>query len=63
VRGSQNAPFNGVPKEPTQAEIAANSNRPAEQLATLRQGSVPGTLSQPGVGGLSSLAGLLGLPG
>jgi phospholipid/cholesterol/gamma-HCH transport system substrate-binding protein len=63
VRGSQNAPFNGVPKPPSQAEIAANANRPAEQLATLRQGSVPGTLSQPGVGGLSSLAGLLGLPG
>ncbi len=62
VRGSQNAPFNGVPQPPTQAEIAANANRPAEQLAALRQGSVPGTLSQPGIG-LGSLAGLLGLPG
>jgi phospholipid/cholesterol/gamma-HCH transport system substrate-binding protein len=62
VRGSQNAPFNGVPQPPTQAEIAANANRPAEQLAALRQGSVPGTLSQPGLS-LSSLAGLLGLPG
>jgi phospholipid/cholesterol/gamma-HCH transport system substrate-binding protein len=62
VRGSQNAPFNGVPQPPTQAQIAANANRPAEQLAALRQGSVPGTLSQPGLS-LASLAGLLGLPG
>lgn len=62
VRGSQNAPFNGVPQPPTDAQIAANANRPAEQLAALRQGSVPGTLSQPGIG-LGSLAGLLGLPG
>jgi phospholipid/cholesterol/gamma-HCH transport system substrate-binding protein len=62
VRGSQNAPFNGVPQPPTRAELDANANRPAEQLAALRQGSVPGTLSQPGIG-LGSLAGLLGLPG
>jgi phospholipid/cholesterol/gamma-HCH transport system substrate-binding protein len=62
VRGSQNAPFNGVPQPPTQAQINANANRPAEQLAALRQGSVPGTVSQPGFS-LSSLAGLLGLPG
>jgi len=62
VRGSQNAPFNGVPQPPTQAQINANANRPAEQLAALRQGSMPGTVSQPGFS-LPSLAGLLGLPG
>jgi phospholipid/cholesterol/gamma-HCH transport system substrate-binding protein len=62
VRGSQNAPFNGVPKQPSQADIAANSNRSQEQLAALAAGSVPGTVSQPGLGGLSSLATLLGLP-
>jgi phospholipid/cholesterol/gamma-HCH transport system substrate-binding protein len=56
VRGSQNAPFNGVPQVPTEAQIAANSNRPAEQLAAMRQGSLPGTVTQPGI------AGLLGLP-
>jgi phospholipid/cholesterol/gamma-HCH transport system substrate-binding protein len=62
VRGSQNAPFNGVPKQVTPQDVSANANRPAEQLAALRQGSVPGTLSQPGLS-MSSLAGLLGLPG
>ena len=62
VRGSQNAPFNGVPKQVTPQEISANANRPAEQLAALRQGSLPGTLSQPGLS-LASLAGLFGLPG
>ncbi|HEV8560077.1 MAG TPA: MCE family protein [Actinophytocola sp.] len=61
VRGSQNAPFNGIPKEPSQAEIAANANRPQEQLAGLARGSLPGTVSQPGIGGLASLASLLGL--
>jgi phospholipid/cholesterol/gamma-HCH transport system substrate-binding protein len=61
VRGSQNAPFNGIPKEPSQAEIAANANRPQEQLAGLARGSLPGTVSQPGIGGLATLASLLGL--
>ena len=61
VRGSQNAPFNGVPKEPSQADISANANRPQEQLAELARGSVPGTVSQPGLTSLASLAALLGL--
>lgn len=61
VRGSQNAPFNGIPKEPSQAEIAANANRPQEQLAGFARGSLPGTVSQPGIGGLATLASLLGL--
>jgi phospholipid/cholesterol/gamma-HCH transport system substrate-binding protein len=56
VRGSQNAPFNGVPQMPSDAQIAANANRPAEQLAELRQGSLPGTVSQPGIAGLLGLA-------
>ncbi|HEV2778031.1 MAG TPA: MlaD family protein [Actinophytocola sp.] len=60
VRGSQNAPFNGVPREPSQAEIAANADRPREQLAELARRSVPGTLSEPGLSPLS-LASLLGL--
>jgi phospholipid/cholesterol/gamma-HCH transport system substrate-binding protein len=60
VRGSQNAPFNGVPKEPSQSDISANSNRPQEQLAALAAGSVPGTVSQPGLAP-ASLASLLGL--
>ena len=62
VRGSQNAPFNGVPKQVTPQEISANAGRPAEQLAALRQGSLPGSLSQPGLS-LASFASLLGLPG
>jgi phospholipid/cholesterol/gamma-HCH transport system substrate-binding protein len=62
VRGSQNAPFNGVPRPPSQADIAANANRPQEQLAELARRSVPGTLAEPGTGPLS-LASLLGLPG
>jgi phospholipid/cholesterol/gamma-HCH transport system substrate-binding protein len=61
VRGAQNAPFNGVPKQPSQSDLAANANRSQEQLAQLARGSVPGTVSQPGLGGLASLAALLGL--
>jgi phospholipid/cholesterol/gamma-HCH transport system substrate-binding protein len=60
VRGSQNAPFNGVARPPTQQQIDANANRPAEQLAELARGSVPGTVTQPSIG-LASFAGLLGL--
>jgi phospholipid/cholesterol/gamma-HCH transport system substrate-binding protein len=60
VRGSQNAPFNGVARPPTQQQVDANANRPAEQLAELAKGSVPGTVTQPSIG-LASLAGLLGL--
>jgi phospholipid/cholesterol/gamma-HCH transport system substrate-binding protein len=62
VRGSQNAPFNGVPKQPSQADIAANADRPAEQVAELAANSVPGTVGRPGLAPVS-LASLLGLPG
>ncbi|CRK60069.1 MCE-family protein Mce1F [Alloactinosynnema sp. L-07] len=62
VRGSQNAPYGGKPVAPSQDQIAANENRGAEELATMAQNSIPGTLTQPGLGGLTSLAGLLGLP-
>ncbi|HEU5469582.1 MAG TPA: MlaD family protein [Actinophytocola sp.] len=61
VRGSQNAPFNGVPKTPSQADIAANAGRPQEQVAGLARGSLPGTVTQPGIEGLRSLAQMLGL--
>ncbi|MBM7770367.1 phospholipid/cholesterol/gamma-HCH transport system substrate-binding protein [Actinokineospora baliensis] len=63
VRGSQNAPFGGKPVQPTPQDLAANQNRPAQQLADMAQNSIPGTLTQPGTGGLASLAGLLGLGG
>ncbi|GLZ39981.1 MlaD family protein [Actinokineospora sp. NBRC 105648] len=61
VRGSQNAPFGGKPVEPTAEELAASQNRSQEQLAAMAQNSVPGTVTQPGIGGLADLAGLLGL--
>lgn len=62
VRGSQNAPYNGVPQLPSDAEVAANSGRAAEELAALRatQG-MPSVLQSPGVS-LASLGALLGLP-
>ncbi|GAA3019400.1 MCE family protein [Actinokineospora globicatena] len=63
VRGSQNAPFGGKPVQPTPQDLAANRDRPAQQLADMAQNSIPGTLTQPGIGGLASLAGLLGLGG
>lgn len=63
VRGSQNAPYNGVPQLPSDAEVAANSGRSAEELAALRatQG-LPSVLQSPGVS-LTSLGALIGLPG
>jgi phospholipid/cholesterol/gamma-HCH transport system substrate-binding protein len=61
VRGSQNAPFNGVPKEPTPAQIAANADRPQEQVAGLARRSLPGTVTEPGLSPFS-IASLLGLP-
>jgi phospholipid/cholesterol/gamma-HCH transport system substrate-binding protein len=56
VRGSQNAPFNGVPKTPTPQ--SGQSSATAQAAPT----TVPGTLGQPGlVGGRTTLASLLGL--
>ncbi len=63
VRGSQNAPYNGVPQLPTDAEVAANSGRSAEELASLRAAQgMPSVVASPGVS-LNTLGALLGLPG
>ncbi|PPK69514.1 MCE family protein [Actinokineospora auranticolor] len=63
VRGSQNAPFGGKPVQPTPDELAANRDRPAEELAELARGSVPGAIAEPGVHPVGSLGQLLGLGG
>ncbi|MBN9745403.1 MULTISPECIES: MCE family protein [unclassified Amycolatopsis] len=60
VRGSQNAPYNGVPVQPSQQDIAANQNRPAQQLQEQRDAQVPGVVGSPGVS-LNSMGSLLGL--
>ena len=61
VRGAQNAPYNGVPVAPTNGDVAANANRPAEELADERNTrGVPGIVGSPGVS-LTSLGSLLGL--
>ncbi|MEU6641028.1 MlaD family protein [Saccharomonospora sp. NPDC046836] len=60
VRGSQNAPYNGVPTAPTAQQVQANSNRDEEELASLR--GVPGVAGSPGLS-ITSLGQLLGLPG
>ncbi|WP_424189928.1 MCE family protein [Actinokineospora sp. G85] len=63
VRGSQNAPFGGAPQRPSDAEIAANSERSREQLAEMAAASLPGTIGRSGSASPPTLAGLLGLPG
>jgi phospholipid/cholesterol/gamma-HCH transport system substrate-binding protein len=61
VRGSQNAPFNGVPVIPTGGQVSANAGRSAQELADqARLQSVPGVAGSPGVS-LASLGQLLGL--
>ncbi|EHR59400.1 MCE family protein [Saccharomonospora cyanea] len=40
VRGSQNAPFNGVPVAPTEQQVQANSDRDSEQLEFLRRSAL-----------------------
>ncbi|WP_020662822.1 MCE family protein [Amycolatopsis benzoatilytica] len=62
VRGSQNAPYNGVPVQPSQQDIAANQNRPAQQLQEQRDAQVPGIVGSPGTS-LNSMGALLGLAG
>ncbi|CRK59551.1 MCE-family protein Mce1F [Alloactinosynnema sp. L-07] len=56
VRGSQNAPYGGKPKEIPAAPVAA-PGRPAPAFP------LPGTVGMPGLPGLPSLAALLGLSG
>ncbi|MTD57755.1 MlaD family protein [Amycolatopsis pithecellobii] len=60
VRGSQNAPYNGVPTAPDQQQLDQNANRPQQQLA--EQAATPGVAGSPAVS-LNSLAALLALPG
>lgn len=52
VRGSQNAPFNGVPDYPTDEELSQNANRDQESLQDQRK-----------LDGVPDLTDLLGLPG
>jgi phospholipid/cholesterol/gamma-HCH transport system substrate-binding protein len=60
VRGAQNAPYGGVPVAPSDSDVAANANRPAQELADQRNQQVPGVVGSPGVS-LTSLGALLGL--
>ncbi|WP_236789522.1 MCE family protein [Amycolatopsis sp. GM8] len=60
VRGSQNAPFNGVPTVPNQQQVDQNADRPQQQLAELS--ATPGVAGSPPVS-INSLASLLALPG
>jgi len=60
VRGSQNAPYNGVPVKPTEQQVEDNSTRDEEELASLR--GTPGVAGAPGVD-LTSLGQLAGLAG
>ncbi|MFJ9783923.1 MCE family protein [Amycolatopsis sp. NPDC101161] len=61
VRGAQNAPYGGVPVAPSDSDVSANANRPAQELADERDTrGVPGIVGSPGVS-LNSLGSLLGL--
>ena len=60
VRGAQNAPYNGVPVAPSQQQVSANSDRDDQALAAMR--GTPGVVGSPAVS-ITSLSGLLGLPG
>ncbi len=60
VRGSQNAPYNGVPQLPSDRQVESNSDRDSEQLATMR--GAPGIAGSPGMG-ITSMRQLLGLDG
>jgi phospholipid/cholesterol/gamma-HCH transport system substrate-binding protein len=61
VRGSQNAPYNGVPVIPSQSEVGANAGRSQQNLAEQHTGSLPGVVGGPGLT-ITSLGQLLGLP-
>jgi phospholipid/cholesterol/gamma-HCH transport system substrate-binding protein len=60
VRGAQNAPYGGVPVAPSDADVAANRNRPAQELADDRNAQVPGVVGSPGVT-MNTLPSLFGL--
>ncbi|WP_199434440.1 MCE family protein [Qaidamihabitans albus] len=59
VRGAQNAPYNGVPTEPSQEQVRQNASRDEEELASLR--GVPGVAGSQGLS-ITSLGQLMGLP-
>ncbi|WP_019818431.1 MCE family protein [Saccharomonospora saliphila] len=58
VRGSQNAPYNGVPTVPSEQQVESNSDRDSEQLAAMR--GAPGIAGSPGMS-ITSLRELVGL--
>ncbi|PRX43920.1 phospholipid/cholesterol/gamma-HCH transport system substrate-binding protein [Prauserella shujinwangii] len=59
VRGSQNAPYHGVPVAPSEEQVRANADRDEEELASRR--GVPGMAGSPGLN-IVSLRQLIGLP-
>jgi phospholipid/cholesterol/gamma-HCH transport system substrate-binding protein len=61
VRGSNNVPFGGRPQSHGQPTPGPEQGGP--QQAGLAPGSLPGTLTDPGMASRPSLATLLGLPG
>ncbi|KAA9162935.1 MCE family protein [Amycolatopsis acidicola] len=61
VRGAQNAPYNGVPVEPSQEQLNSSADRPQQELAEMAAGT-PGVAGSPAVS-INSLTSLLGLPG
>ncbi|WP_020668445.1 MCE family protein [Amycolatopsis nigrescens] len=63
VRGSANAPYNGVPQLPTPEDVERNKNRDSEELAANRASrGVPGVAGGPALT-VNGLRGLLGLSG
>jgi phospholipid/cholesterol/gamma-HCH transport system substrate-binding protein len=59
VRGSQNAPFNGVPVAPTEQQVQAHRNRDSEQLEFLRRNAL-GRVTEDAVS-ITSLRQLVGV--
>jgi phospholipid/cholesterol/gamma-HCH transport system substrate-binding protein len=61
VRGSNNVPIGGVP--PATRAPNEGPEQDGRQPAALAPGSLPGTLTEPGMASQANLADLLGLPG
>jgi phospholipid/cholesterol/gamma-HCH transport system substrate-binding protein len=61
VRGSNNVPFGGRPV--AHGQPAPGPETGGQEQAGLARGSLPGTLTEPGLASQPSLAALLGLPG
>ncbi|MQA60394.1 MAG: MCE family protein [Actinophytocola sp.] len=63
VRGSQNAPFNGIPSVPTEQQVKQNEDRDQESLEEQKEPyTTPGVAGGPTLS-LNSLSDLLGLGG